>query len=290
MIVVIFFVSLFDANADALKLGSYGLQFTVRSSSTMNFEIRANGYGGKSVKITKCSFNCWNWLERPLVASTNSRHPAWAGWWEARQILARQITMYFKQLDGGVRTLYYNSNNGITSEGTAYPDGCESSSCRGVRMWCGGRWVCTKILNRHTLAASGYGAYIQGTHACDNLRKQGQFTKWQDAKNQWWRVDWGASVSSMCFPGSGEVYFKQGSITERQGFDRHTQFLCCSFRKKSGGWMRDDFTQVCCDAYYRGSGSVDFQPDHFGNLIQFMNAGAPYATAVAQVAAASYAG
>jgi len=121
---------------DGLKLGSYGLKFTVRSSSTMNFEIRPNGWGGKSVKITKCSFSCVRMLVRTLVASKNSRYPASENWWEASQILAPQITMYFKKTDGGIRTLYHNSNNGKTSEGTAI---INSGQCRDRSRLCP-RW------------------------------------------------------------------------------------------------------------------------------------------------------
>jgi len=127
-------------NIDGFKMGSYGLKFTVRSSSTMNFEIRPNGWGGgsgKSVKITKCSFSCVRMLERTLVASKSSRYPASEGWWEASQILAPQITMYFKKTNGGgVRTLYHNSNNGVTSEGTAL---IISGQCRDRSRLCP-RW------------------------------------------------------------------------------------------------------------------------------------------------------
>ena len=103
--------------------GGYDLKFTVASSSTMSFDIRANENGEKTVKITKCSFSCNEMLERGLVASTNNKYPASEGWWEATQIIKRQITMYFKKTDGGVWTLYYNSNNGLTSEGTAISSG-----------------------------------------------------------------------------------------------------------------------------------------------------------------------
>ena len=96
-------------------LGKYDLQFTGASSSTMSFNIRANKNDGKTVKITKCSFSCEKMLERDLVASTNSKYPASDGWWEASQITGTPITMYFKETDGGIKTLYYNSDLQCTS-------------------------------------------------------------------------------------------------------------------------------------------------------------------------------
>ena len=55
-----------------------------------------------------------------------------------------------------------------------------------------------------------------------------------------------------------KIYFKAGHITERKGFDQNTQWLCCQFRKMKGGWLRDDFTRVCCKAFRQGTNTKYF--------------------------------
>jgi len=141
----------------------------------------------------------------------------------------------------------------------------------------------TRSIIEHTLR---FGAYIGGSHTCDNLRAKGQPTTWTDQENGKWHVNWGATVN-VCFPSGGSVHFRSGWINERQGHDRQTRYLCCEFRKMTGGWGRDDFTRVCCDGLAKGSGIAHTGTDYFAKVIELVNAGAPYAQAAASALAAT---
>lgn len=176
---------------------------------------------------------------------------------------------------------------GLSYQVAASVPGCKSIKYfKGVSMKCeDGRWIWSKVVTESQLRQKGIGAYIAKTYTCDNLRSKGSDVYFKDQENVQWAVKWGWSIN-MCFPGGNQIYFKAGHITERKGFDQNTQWLCCQFRKINGGMWRDDFTRVCCKGFRQGSGMVDFDPDYFGDLIKLMNAGAKYAEAVGQVAAA----
>ena len=50
-----------------------------------------------------------------------------------------------------------------------------------------------------------------------------------------------------------QVIFRAGHVEERMGLDQQTQYACCEFRKMNGGFMRDDFTEVCCKSIVNGN-------------------------------------
>lgn len=158
------------------------------------------------------------------------------------------------------------------------PPSCPSR----VYLYNRGNNGCSKrFLTRSMLRIAKIGAYIGGSHTCDNLRKKSDIT-WTDNENGRWRVSFGAHVN-LCFPSGPSIHWKAGSLVERMGMDRQTLFACCNLRKVSGGAFRDDYTRVCCSGYAKGSGIVKTDPDHFGNFIKLLNAGAPYAQAAAKV-------
>jgi len=138
------------------------------------------------------------------------------------------------------------------------------------RLHVDGVEISTKgLLNEHTLKNLGY-LYIGSSFTRDFLRHEGQDTHFIDAKNYKWNIPWGWHLNG-CFASTSVMYWRQGSVSERSGFDRQTDFICCTFMKKSGGWFRDDFTEVSCSAFKKSSpGIANTDIDWWGRYIELV--------------------
>lgn len=164
------------------------------------------------------------------------------------------------------------------------PAVCTAAPCnRGVSMKCNGRWICTQTVNKYQLDTAGViNNFVEKTYTCSDIRAKGERINFNDSGNTTWRVDWGVHVTSMCFPGGDEIYFKAGGITKRQRFE-DPKMICCEFSKVRDGWGRDDFTKVCCKGYAgpQPRNSCDF-PNKFARFIKQHNNAARRARAQEQ--------